>query len=410
MDSKLQKKFPDCANEALILIRSNYNRVSKQELMHLAYEFIFFYEFKNDQKTWVKKANPMQELQCADCIMNFLETEKEAHIRDYVFDLLFDDIHQISTKYILQLLLSYSLSLEARHTLECISKWLIMNIGNEIIQNIFDQLITDHFLLVSDKENPQNLINLAVISPLFSSIFMTIVLDMLPNNLISNHEKCMKKLFSLFAAWIEKNPMIPVIAFKANLSHSMQNIFNPLPGLFYISVLYPFKTSIDCLQKHVTTEKTCLAKHEKQKILCTKKFQNINDVITNVQLMTLKLLKDIHNILETTKLFPPDTFKLLTLKFLESMTKRFEDLNQVYENISSRSSGKSEVNCYHTVSSVSLIKEEALDRLAEVLELCLQYKFTNCKKDEFRHLFSSKCFGCSDSDEIESLLGMVLRS
>jgi hypothetical protein len=95
----------------------------------------------------VKKANPMQELQCADCIMNFLETEKEPQVRDYVFELLFEDIHQVSTKCILQLLLSYSLSLEARNTLECISKWLIMNIGNEIIQNMFDQLITDHFLL-----------------------------------------------------------------------------------------------------------------------------------------------------------------------------------------------------------------------------------------------------------------------
>ncbi len=51
--------------------------------------------------------------------MNFLETEKEAHIREYVFDLLFEDIHQVSKKYILQLLLSYSLSMEARQTLDC---------------------------------------------------------------------------------------------------------------------------------------------------------------------------------------------------------------------------------------------------------------------------------------------------
>ena len=72
----------------------------------------------------------MQELQCADCIMNFLETEKEANVRDYIFELLFDDIHQVSTKFILQLLLSYSLSLEAQKTLECISKWIIINIGS----------------------------------------------------------------------------------------------------------------------------------------------------------------------------------------------------------------------------------------------------------------------------------------
>lgn len=48
------KKYPDCANEALNLIRSNYTRVSRQELIHLSYEFIFFYEFKKEQNAWIK--------------------------------------------------------------------------------------------------------------------------------------------------------------------------------------------------------------------------------------------------------------------------------------------------------------------------------------------------------------------
>ena len=70
MDSKLNKKFPECANEALMLIRSNYNRVSKQELTHLAYEFILFYEFKNDQKKWVKvnKENTLSVIQQSNCM------------------------------------------------------------------------------------------------------------------------------------------------------------------------------------------------------------------------------------------------------------------------------------------------------------------------------------------------------
>lgn len=54
MDPKLNKKFPDCANEALILIRTNYNRIGKQELLHLAYEFIFFYDFNKEQNSWIK--------------------------------------------------------------------------------------------------------------------------------------------------------------------------------------------------------------------------------------------------------------------------------------------------------------------------------------------------------------------
>ena len=58
MDAKsssiLNKKFPECANEALALIRSNYNRVSKQELTHLANEYVFFNEYNKEQNVWVK--------------------------------------------------------------------------------------------------------------------------------------------------------------------------------------------------------------------------------------------------------------------------------------------------------------------------------------------------------------------
>jgi hypothetical protein len=52
--NNLNKKYPECANEALALIRTNYNRVSRQELIHLSYEFIFFYELKKETNTWIK--------------------------------------------------------------------------------------------------------------------------------------------------------------------------------------------------------------------------------------------------------------------------------------------------------------------------------------------------------------------
>lgn len=57
MDQKsaiLNKTYPECALEALILIKSNFNRISKQELTNLAYECIFFSEFKPDQNIWTK--------------------------------------------------------------------------------------------------------------------------------------------------------------------------------------------------------------------------------------------------------------------------------------------------------------------------------------------------------------------
>jgi len=51
--NNLNKKYPECANEALNVIRTNYRRVSRQELVHLSYEFIFLYE-KQANNIWIK--------------------------------------------------------------------------------------------------------------------------------------------------------------------------------------------------------------------------------------------------------------------------------------------------------------------------------------------------------------------
>ena len=313
----------------------------------------------------------MQELQCADCIMNFLETEQEAHVREYIFELLFDDIHQVSTKYILQLLLSYAISLEAQKTLECISKWIIINIGNEIIQNIFDQLIREHFLLSNESElqNSQYLINLALISPLFASLFMTIVLDMLPNNLITNQDKCLRKLFNLFEAWIEKSPLIPIIAFKANSSHTMQSMFNPLPGLIYLTVLYPMK--------HLDRQ------------------ADLDELISKIQFTTLRLIKDIAKALEGPfkSVAAVSEFKLLNLKQLESIAKRFEELSLNMDR-----------------ANLDSVREQCLDRLAQIIQVSLQYGFTNCKRHEIKNLFLNPCFNVVNPVDNINMLTIVLNA
>ena len=55
MESSITSKiFPDCANEALAIIRSNYNRLGKKELSHFANEYIFFNEYNKEQKIWIK--------------------------------------------------------------------------------------------------------------------------------------------------------------------------------------------------------------------------------------------------------------------------------------------------------------------------------------------------------------------
>lgn len=346
----------------------------------------------------------MQELQCADCIMNFLETERESHIRDYIFELLFDDIHQASTKYILQLLLSYSVSLEAQNTLECISKWIIINIGNEMIQNIFNQLIRDHFLLViNENEQPtQNLINLARIAPLFTSLFMTIVLDMLANNLITNHEKCLNKLFNLFDIWISRDPILPVLAYRANITHASSYLFNPLPGLLFISVVYPIKVALECFQIH-SNEHTKRNKNDKDKIavskrieLCKQNAQLLDELSSKVHFMSLKLVKDLESLAVNNA---SESFKLLNFKHIEAIKRLIDDLNAAIRN--------QNINnlCFHSIKSLNEIKDDCLDKLAQLLEILWQFDFINCNKQEIRTLFSNIIEQTS-----ESLLAIVLNN
>ena len=56
MDNKVfaNKKFPECAIEALKIIRMNHKRYNKPEMAHLAYNYILYCEFDKDKNNWIK--------------------------------------------------------------------------------------------------------------------------------------------------------------------------------------------------------------------------------------------------------------------------------------------------------------------------------------------------------------------
>lgn len=161
---------------------------------------------------------------------------------------------------------------------------------------------------------------------------------------------------------------------------------------------------MECFDKHIKTGAIDTAKHDKQRILCEKKFKDLEETTSQVQLMTLKLMKNIHNIIQTTKLFAADTFKLLSLKNIESISKKFQEIDQLYGISLKRHTDRT--GCFQTAALVSAAKEDALDRLAQQLEICFQYGFTSCKKQEIKALFVNGCFGFADEDA--NLLSMVL--
>jgi hypothetical protein len=141
--------------------------------------------------------------------------------------------------------------------------------GNEIVQTIFNELVKDHFLLSyetseNDPKPKKCLVNLCDTCPIFSSLFITIVLDM--HAKLGNQDKCIRKLFELFEIWISKNKLLPLLAYKSNITHACSYLLNPLPSLFYVTVIYPFisfTNSFDLLAKNIQMK---LIKLEKRSV------------------------------------------------------------------------------------------------------------------------------------------------
>ena len=306
----------------------------------------------------------MQELQCVDLIINFLESEKEELVRDVAFEVLFGEFYNSSMiKQALQLLFSYAISLEAKHTLDCVSKWIITNIGNETLEKLFDELMKDHFLLAHSlhKDEPsRNLVNLCHVSPLFASLFMAIILDMLANDMAKHHEESLKKLFNLFETWININPMLPLLAFKQNISHISSYRLNPIMGFIYISLIYPIKAY--------------MANGENET-----EFKNVDQLASKVHFISLKLIKDLAGFLSASN--ANDTLILINERNLETLLKRLAEFDTIFIEKLSNNKTNIKLNTFFS------IRNDCLDRLAQLLELCWHFGFISISKSDVNRLF-----------------------
>ena len=170
-------------------------------------------------------------------MLNYFENENDFNTRFFIFDLIFGDIYNHNLlKTHIKILLSTAISLQAKNTLECFTKWIQINIGNEIIQNLFEQLLVDHFSLLD--ENKNSLASLATTSPVFTSLFISILLDIVLQSSL-NYQSIIIKILNQFHAWFTIEPTIAIMSFKENLNHSISYMMNPFPGLLYIIVIYP---------------------------------------------------------------------------------------------------------------------------------------------------------------------------
>jgi hypothetical protein len=235
------------------------------------------------------------------------------------------------------------------------------------------------------------LVKLCDTCPLFSSLFMTIVLDMQAK--IGGHDKCLKKLFDLFEIWINKNKLLPLLAYKSNITHACSYLLNPLPSFFYVTVIYPFKSFVNSFDTLVNNTHVKLIKLNKMKLITNsetiddsslnedfqvfeKNQSTLEELSFRIHFVILKIIKEFGNNLG-------EKFKLLNLKHVESIIKQIDELT-------TQSINKSNMNLNLTLrirSSFSRVLTDCLDRLAQLLEICWKHDFVTCSKLEIKQLY-----------------------
>jgi len=237
------------------------------------------------------------------------------------------------------------------------------------------------------------------------------------------------KLFNLFDIWISRDPILAVLAYKTNISHTSAYLFNPLPGLMYVSVIHPVKVALICFQDHKNESQKPLS--NKEKIASLKKIESckqnakiLDDLSSKVHFISIKLIKDLES--AGLNMNSSEAFKLLNIKHVESVNRVFEELNQaIYSNQS--------CSCFHSAKSLIALREDCLDRIgksfiiykvflvsfwindsifktkiAQLFEVCFRHGFISCRKQEVKQMFSG--FQETRSAGNEDLLTMVLNS
>jgi hypothetical protein len=229
--------------------------------------------------------------------------------------------------------------------------------------------------------------------------------------------KILKKLFNLFEIWIEKNPTFPFMAYKSNIGHASSYMLNPLPGLIYVTTIYPFKNLIDSLKSYTKNLERLTEMQPESSIieqefsLFVKSVLSLDDLVSKVHLICLKVIKDLSNYISSQSI-GKDSFKLLNIKNIESLTKRIDEFSISIdkENLITK---EIEIKSNHKFKSENIrltfnkILDESLERLAQLLGSCWEFGFINCSKEECKNLFKKYFIKSEQSDDI-SLMEVIL--
>ena len=281
---------------------------------------------------------------------------------------------------------------------------------------MFDQLVKDHFLL-ADGERQRALLTLCDTCPLFCSLFVAIVLDMLANSSSlapssSVCDKCAPRLVDVFAEWTSRHKMLPLLAFNTNMAHSSSYMLNPVPGLVYMSVVYPLKTFVERLRARrmplagsVGSQDASGGGDTSKPVLTS----DLDELAFKVHIMELRLIRDLANmegVAAAAANSPANSpFKLVTLKHLENLSKQIDELSAISMQMSGGGGGATHEQ---RDDAFERLLAEAMERLAQMLELCWQNEFISCTRGEVKQLFLNKTSRANNATREVSFMEIVL--
>jgi hypothetical protein len=114
--------------------------------------------------------------------------------------------------------------------------------------------------------------------------------------------------------------MLPFLALKS--SSTIHSMLNPLPGLLFLTVIYPFSNFIECLKTFTRNVQNHNGTMELEFKTFVQSVLNLDDLVSKIHFMSLKLTKNFHESQLEAK-----AIQLLNFEHFESMASRINQFN-----------------------------------------------------------------------------------
>ncbi len=140
----------------------------------------------------------------------FLERENDEILRDFIFNFFpFENKNFRAKTTWLNIIISYIITLGAKHTQMCFFKWIMVNYNKETMICFFKDLIKDHVFRHNTNNNKeiQNFTSMATVCPELAFLFISVNFDILSNQLQDCEKKYLELMIDIFEIWMSSDSL-----------------------------------------------------------------------------------------------------------------------------------------------------------------------------------------------------------